>query len=97
MVEITQADFDSGGTGTLQPLCVKKEWLWHAHTDPTNGNITGILLAKPEVMVKYEICIYSDRTSTINVIEEISSVEWFKRKLDGTLHGHWSLCPEIDK
>ena len=83
------------GTGTLQPLCVKKEWLWHSHQDI--NNTYEDLAVKSEIMVKYEINIYSDRTSTVEVVEEMSNEEWFKRKLAGTLQGHWSLCPQFDK
>ena len=97
MIDLSKLGHTFTGTGTLQPKCVKTEWLWHSHTDPTEELIDGVTYWKPPVMVKYEICIYSDRSCTIDVVDEISDKEWFKRKLAGTLHGHWSLVPELDK
>lgn len=97
MADLSKIEQPEMGTGILQPKCVKTEWLWHSHTDLTEEVIDCVTHWKPPVMVKYEINIYADRSCIINVIEEISDKEWFKRKLEGTLHGHWSLYPEIDK
>ncbi len=97
MADLSKIGHPLTGTGTLQPKCVKTEWLWHSHTDLTEEVVDCVTHWKPPVMVKYEINIYADRSCTINVVEEISDKEWFKRKLEGTLHGHWSLCPEINK
>jgi len=95
MADLSKIGIPMTGTGTLQPMCVKTEWLWHSHIDTKNLYVDCSV--KAEVMVKYEICIYSDRTSTIEVVEEMSNEEWFKQKLAGTLQGHWSLCPQFDR
>lgn len=88
----------SNPTGILKPLMVKREYLWHSHTDDTEEVINNMKHAKPHVFVQYKIEIYADRTCTIEPCETVlSQADWFKRKLAGTIEGDWSFNPDHNR